>query len=164
MANTTWSATDKAAGVILSGGNLTATNVGGAAGAVRSVHAILTGKYYWEYLWTTTSGAVTGIANGTADIAGGGVVTTVVGASVVNQNGIIGVNSSTQLATLGTISAGSTICLAVDMDAKLIWYRNGAAGNWNGSASNNPATGVGGLSIAAIAGGALSIHALYGDT
>ena len=46
---------------------------------------------------------------------------------------------------LGTISNGTVVCFAFDVDARLIWMRSGAAGNWNGSASANPATGVGGF-------------------
>jgi hypothetical protein len=39
------------------------------------------------------------------------------------------------------------VCIALDAGARLIWFRVGAAGNWNGSAVNNPATGVGGVAI-----------------
>jgi hypothetical protein len=39
------------------------------------------------------------------------------------------------------------VCAALDLDNQLVWFRIGAAGNWNGSASNNPVTGVGGVSI-----------------
>jgi hypothetical protein len=48
---------------------------------------------------------------------------------------------------LGTITSGTVICVAVDIAAKLIWWRLGAAGNWNNNASRDPAAGTGGVSI-----------------
>ena len=52
MANTTWSTTDRL-NVTLSGGNLVVTN-SASAGGVRSVDKLLTGKYYWEIVNTTS--------------------------------------------------------------------------------------------------------------
>jgi hypothetical protein len=37
------------------------------------------------------------------------------------------------------------VCIAFDVGARLAWFRKGAAGNWNGSASANPAIGAGGV-------------------
>jgi hypothetical protein len=54
--------------------------------------------------------------------------------------------------TLPGIHNNDRIAMAVDLDAQLVWYSvNG--GNWNNSASANPATGVGGKSFAGIAAG-----------
>lgn len=41
---------------------------------------------------------------------------------------------------------GSTVGIAVDITAKSIWFRTGS-GNWNNTASANPAAGAGGFSI-----------------
>jgi hypothetical protein len=50
-------------------------------------------------------------------------------------------------ATLGAYNTGThTIDVAVDLDAKLIWFRRNN-GNWNNSGTANPATGVGGISF-----------------
>ena len=65
------------------------------------------------------------------------------------------VNSRSQLSTFGgpytitTIQSwanNNTLCVAVDLDAHLIWFRTNA-GNWNNSGSANPATGIGGIDL-----------------
>jgi hypothetical protein len=67
------------------------------------------------------------------------------------------------------------ICVALDATAKLIWFRLGAAGNWNNLAGRDPATGAGGVSIpnlggsvpaypAVLFGGADTITANFGAT
>jgi hypothetical protein len=56
---------------------------------------------------------------------------------------------------IGQRVSGDVIGIAVDFAAALIWFRVAPSGNWNGSGTANPATGVGGFSISAIAGGAL---------
>jgi hypothetical protein len=50
--------------------------------------------------------------------------------------------------TFGTsLANGNVVCIALDCTARLIWFRIGAAGNWNNNATYNPATGVGGVAI-----------------
>jgi len=153
---TTWNPSDLL-NTTLSGGNLTAA--GTAAGGVRSVDRVRTGKYYWEYTWNTASNnSAVGISNSLAALAtvgGSGV-----NAGVNNVTGAINVNGVAMSTGIGTISAGGVVCIAVDVDARLVWFRNGAAGNWNGSATANPATGVGGYSIAPIMSSAFSVYAL----
>jgi hypothetical protein len=56
---------------------------------------------------------------------------------------------------LGVSSDGDVFGFAVDLDADLIWVRRNT-GNWNASGTANPATGVGGLSIADLAGRAVT--------
>ena len=63
---TAWNPADKAAGVVLTGGNLTATC--GTAESVRSTFGATAGKYYWEL--TYPSGVV-GIMAGVATSASG---------------------------------------------------------------------------------------------
>lgn len=55
------------------------------------------------------------------------------------------------LITMPTHALNAWIDVAADLDAKLIWFRlNG--GNWNNSATANPATGVGGASFSGLTG------------
>lgn len=56
------------------------------------------------------------------------------------------------LSTIATWAGGNTLSIAVDLDNALFWGRAGA-GNWNNNAANNPATGVGGISIPHVFGG-----------
>jgi hypothetical protein len=55
------------------------------------------------------------------------------------------------VASPGGLIVGSVVEICVDIDARLFWLRV-SAGNWNGSGTANPATGVGGINIAAMTG------------
>jgi hypothetical protein len=74
--------------------------------------------------------------------------------------------------TFGTITSGTVICIAIDVPNKLMWWRLGAAGNWNNVSGRNPATGVGGAGIPNIStafpsisfGGADTIIANFGGS
>ena len=91
---------------------------------------------------------------------GGGLATAAValGSSSVNSAGVTGVtgggsmfvNGALQSGALGVRANGNILGVAVDLDAKLIWYRVAPSGNWNGSGTANPATGTGGHNIAAL--------------
>lgn len=48
--------------------------------------------------------------------------------------------------TLETLSAGDTVCIAIDSVLKKVWFRKNA-GNWNNSGSDDPVTGAGGFSM-----------------
>lgn len=64
---TTWNPADKAAGVVLTGGNLTAEC--GAAESVRSTFGATAGKYYWELTYPSgVSGILAGVATSASDI------------------------------------------------------------------------------------------------
>jgi hypothetical protein len=156
MANTTWSTTDRL-NVTLSGGNLVVTN-SASAGGVRSVDKLLTGKYYWEIVNSTASAnSVVGVAPSGASLA---TAASGVGWAGVNcSNGNIAINGTGQTG-IGAIASGASICIALDLSNQRVWFRNGAAGNWNGSAANNPATNVGGYSIALLGGPAYPFYAL----
>ena len=54
--------------------------------------------------------------------------------------------------TLGARANGDIIGVALDLVNQLIWFRVAPSGNWNGSGTANPATGVGGVSLQSIAG------------
>lgn len=137
---------DKGANITLSNGNLTAT--GGAASSFQSIRSQTsrsTGKYYWE--WTVgqkgINNGVAGFLNSTASLA------TYIGADAngigLVTNGQV-VQSASFTSYLSTIANGDVCGLAIDLDAHLLWVRDGA-GNWNGSGTANPATGSGGISL-----------------
>ena len=156
MANTVWNGSDKTASVTLTGSNLIATSVG--TGAVRAVDRQVTGKYYWEVTLTTADPSYgTGIANPNAVL--GTLYAAPTGAAIVYASGQIWANNVNTGLTLGSLAAGGIVlCLAVDTDARRFWARSGAAGNWNGNVANNPATGVGGVDIAAVGGYAIPFY------
>lgn len=158
MANTTWSTTDKTSGITLSGtNNLTATANSLGFQGVRTIDRQISGKFYWEYTFTNTTNDACGIANASASLSGVGFNGGNNNAAYVNSVGSVYVNASASLASLGSFSTGGVACVALDLTNQLIWFRNGAAGNWNNSGSANPATASGGFSIAAF-----GVSAIYG--
>lgn len=152
----TWSSSDKGTGITLSNGNLTATYTGafGSHYSVRSTTSHNSGKFYLECLMGI--GAAGGPTLGVGDS----------GFNINNSPGFIGGsnysvgyqssgavtrNDGTVVTTYATFVAGDVVCLAVDIDARLIWWRvNG--GNWNNSGAANPATGAGGFDISTVLG------------
>jgi hypothetical protein len=168
MANTAWSPTDKSANITLTGGNLIATVTAGGGLGLRAADKQLTGKFYWEITVGTAGGTATGVGIAgaawslTAGYSSPGV--SAPSSGVTRFNGTIYTDGVTSGFTLGAWTGGQLICIAVDCVARLIWYRLGAAGNWNGSASANPATGVGGVPTSLSGGIALYPNAsLFGN-
>ncbi len=150
MANTVWSSSDKGANVVLSGGNLIATGGTPANQGVRSVDRQALGKFYVEHTMTTWAGAATcvGFITQTATLA----TNINFGTVFVLASG--GVNcGGAQIASLGVRASGDVIGIAIDLTSRLIWFRVAPSGNWNGNASANPATGVGGGDISLSVGG-----------
>jgi hypothetical protein len=83
-----------------------------------------------------------------------------IGAFLLQSTGAANYNGAASLLpSLGAFSAGGVACWALDALRGLLFVRNGAAGNWNGSATANPATGDGGLPIFDIGG--LGLLPLY---
>lgn len=137
---TIWNVADKNVNITLSLGNLRATSAGDGYG-VRSISSASSGKFYFETTIGVTNTIHVGIANSSTPLSG----TTYASSVRVSNSGTIYVNATTTGISLGSIS--SLICVAIDLDNRSIWFRNGAAGNWNGSSSNNPATNTGGVAI-----------------
>lgn len=126
----------------LSGGNLTFTGTGGSNSAMSS--RTITGPTYGEVsigaIGTVLSIGIVASAYDSSQMGANGLSCGYLSSGAVKYNG-------TTLATLSTFTTGDRVGWAVDPLNRLIWFRvNG--GNWNGSALNNPATGVGGLSFA----------------
>lgn len=162
MANTTWNTSDKV-NVTLGGTNsLTATAT--AAGGVRSIDRVASGKFYWEYTVSTWGGSSTcvGIANVNAALAT--VASTPIAACAVYKGGTIFRDNVNTGSTLGALVSGSIIGIALDRTARLIWFRLCPSGNWNGNASADPAAGIGGLALNTVAAASpfLSTYALIG--
>ena len=169
MATTTWNPSDKAAQVTLSNGNLTATCSTGQGGG-RAVDRQVAGKFYWEVTPSTFAAAnsAIGLMSAGATLTGwwgnGGAS---LGTCGINHSGnaVVDGAGSWLNPAFGTIAAGTVICIAVDLTARLIWYRLGAAGNWNNSATANPATGAGGGPISNQIGAGLgAFPGFWGDT
>jgi len=149
VANTTWSTTDKL-NITLSGSNLTAVGASNAIAGVRAADANHTGKFYFEITFVAWSLTNTYAGLTTLDTNLGALVGDTQRCAGVIKSGHIYVNGSDTGSTLGTRAAGNIISVAVDIDAQLIWFRVAPSGNWNGSATADPATGTGGISIAAL--------------
>jgi hypothetical protein len=159
MANTTWSATDKTATTTLSGGNLVATATGNAAG--RATDRQVAGKFYWEVTANTIANPNTGMGVANPNAVLSTVGPTPVNACLVYRNSAIYLNGVTTGISLGLISAGNVIGIALDLINNTIWFRLGAAGNWNANASYNPATNTGGIGIGSVGGGAVPLYPLF---
>ena len=158
MPFSTW---DSAAlqGGTLSNGNLTFT-ANTATSGIRAQSSLNSGKRYFEITaGTLTATMALGVYNDTSTISS----LSSSNGFAVTQTGSININGLATGSTVGTLVAGDVLCFAVDLDAGLGWVRRGAAGNWNGNAGANPATGTGGLNIAAIhKGGGLWLYPRVG--
>jgi hypothetical protein len=159
---TTWNPADKSASITLSNGNLTATSAIGGNMGVRADTGRSGSKVYFENLYVAATGggsSICGIALASADLptwASNGS-----GGIAVFDSGPVFRNSVSTGINVGIATTGQSHCFAIDMIAKLLWVRVDA-GNWNGSSSNNPATGVGGIDISAIFTTTLAAFACYG--
>jgi hypothetical protein len=141
----TWNAADKSASITLSNGNLTFAS-GASNQGVRATIGKSSGKYYFECAFTAMGGYL-GLAQTTTPFNG---TTNAVGVALTS--GWIQVNGSS-VTNIGGLA--SPVAVAVDLGAKRIWFRALPSGNWNGNASYNPATNVGGVDITAVTGAAL---------
>jgi hypothetical protein len=159
MANTTWSPTDKN-NITLSGGNLVATATA-SLGWVRATDRQAVGKFYWEITATTfaQNSSGTGVAASWVSLASGlsGVLPET---ASINRTGVILIDGATSGISLGTITSGTVICVAIDLTARRIWFRLGAAGNWNNNAANSPATNVGGIACNSLGNG-IPVHPTF---
>jgi hypothetical protein len=144
-AGTTWNPADKQT-ITLSNGNLTATATTSNSG-VRTILGLSAGKLYCEFTnnWTSGSSSVglgksttlfSAVPNGQCSVLFGG---------AINLNG-----SNTGKSLGAGLVPTATIGMAVDIPNKLVWFRVAPTGNWNGSGTANPATGVGGQDISTL--------------
>jgi hypothetical protein len=156
---TTWSTTDNTgANAALSGGNLVVSFAPTSAG-IRSADRLYSGQYYFELTFTTTNNAGVGICLGGASLTGLGSGTVGSLVYLVTNGGTVFNNGIGATALGGTTTSGWVCCIAIDATNRLVWARNGASGNWNGSTTANPATGVGGVSLAWSGGPGYGLYA-----
>jgi hypothetical protein len=135
------------AGAIRSESNIEAQLPGFSSTIVRSnqVHSGVpnAAKYYFEVTITAASpvGQVgVGIDNGVESISNQAAIGAICwcGDGSVNYNGNLAVYNA------GPFNVSDTLGVAVDFVNNRIWFRDGA-GNWNNSATANPATNTGGF-------------------
>lgn len=147
-ATCTFDPANKGAGITLSSGNLVATRASASVwqSAVASVSKF-SGKLYYEMVigsLSATADQFIGIVNGSFDNTsyisdyGGGIHSLGVQATG-NLNNISGGN------IFAPYVSTSVLCIAVDLDSRIFWYRVGTTGNWNNDALADPATGNGGI-------------------
>lgn len=141
---TTWNAADKHAGISLSAGGLRfdAANTAGYKN-VRGTTSRSTGKWYFEATKDGTSCGI-GIASAGASLANfiGGADSGSIG---YYDTGYVGRNGG-QAATYAPYASGDVVMIAVDLDARDVWF--GKNGVWNG----NPMAGTGGLEMSGAPG------------
>jgi hypothetical protein len=150
---TTWNPSDKDTGITLSNGNLTATGTpSGGDGMVRAVQSHSgSGKYYIEFTTGATyAGIDTGVGIATSAATGIGL-----GSNSANGFTVVGgtlwFNGASTGHGIGASGPGEVICMAVDLGAKLGWFRlNGGGWTGSGTLSGDPASGLNGLDISAL--------------
>ena len=146
---TIWNASDES-GVSLSNANLTMTVTGGFGSGVRSTSgpAAQTGLVYFEFQSLSISNSFNdcfGIATSSAAFSSGN--GNGPGNVSVSGNGNIDGGSP----NIGALSSGHTVCVAIDFDVMLIWFRLDG-GNWNGSGTADPTLDKGGVDCSSITG------------
>lgn len=146
----TWNQQDKSANIDLTNGLLTATANSGTDGAVRATIVRAAGLWYAELNMGTLGGGDSGggLANATAILDGTGCIGQDVNLAVMQfKGGNLYNNGALQFGN-GNMAGGGILQVAYNGTTHKAWLKF-AAGNWNNNASNNPATGVGGLDVSA---------------
>lgn len=152
---TTWNPLILVTGTTFSNGNLKVQQpTGGAAGGAQSILSLSSGKYYYEATYSSdgSDGSPSigfGIKGANLDPADTGDI-----GVIILLSGEVWVNGSKVATGTGMVLANTTVAgVAVDFTNSLIWFTvDGTHWNSSSSGTNNPATGVGGLSFSAFAG------------
>jgi hypothetical protein len=147
MANTTLTVTAQG-GTIISGLTAKSTSGAGLAGSVAFRSA---GKFYFECTWNVFGSTGIGVGIGDHNLLATGAQNGAPDIALLFPNQLnsgIYCNANNTSVNLGAnCVVNDVVCTAVDLTAGLIWFRRNA-GNWNGSGTANPATGVGGVNYA----------------
>jgi hypothetical protein len=115
----------------------------------RSTVTKTTGKYYFEFTCGETDGNNTVglvLSTGNYDNMRNGLSCSAF--FITYGPGWIYSNNASQTTISGAHVNGDIISCAVDLDARKVWFRKNG-GNWNANATYNPATNVGGFTVAA---------------
>jgi len=145
----TWSTTDKAAAILLSGCNLVATDPSSATAGVRGTKSHNSGKWYFEITKDTDLGSLTYIGFATAGQVLTAANSTNAFCCLPNPSNSIWYHNSFPFAC---DSFGGAASFALDLTANLAWYALGC-GIWNNNGAANPATGIGGFDISVVFAG-----------
>ena len=157
MTITTWNTADKSGSVTLSGGSKTATTTSTNQG-VRSNVGWSAGKHYAEFMNcffstvpSSSSRGGIGIADSTYSLTSGPGSDNTHSAWVIQPPTVLVGNGTRTAGAIGT-ALGTTVTsgVALDMDGKLVWFTEDGS-TWNNGGTANPATGVGGFSLAGAA-------------
>ncbi|MGL3208311.1 SPRY domain-containing protein [Bradyrhizobium sp. BR 1433] len=143
---------------VVSNHNLTVTGTapGGGGALVFASEAKSSGKYYFEIQWVSLGGFLfggeIGIASTSAtvgDLAGPNNATMLFQGNI--PQGQIWLNGAYSSFSLGLITVGDVIGIAVDIDNGKVWFKNVTDGGlWNGaSAAGDPASSTNGVAIPA---------------
>jgi hypothetical protein len=143
--NTVWSSAD-IWNAALSNNDLMVTST--SQGGVRGLTGQSTGKYYIEYTVVVSGFIDTAMGIGTETVSVFNVAG--VGTAIIRGSGEIRINNVSGV-IFPTLTTGQVIRVAVDLTARRIWFRPPGQ-NWNGNASYDPATGVGGYDISMLTG------------
>lgn len=155
---TTFNPADHDAAFVLSGGNLSADDTTSLTGYVngRATDFKSSGKWYFEI--TVNANNATFGSNGAVAAGVGNNAAALTGAPGSDPGaacyypwtGLTFIHGGTGTIQSDT-TAGHVMQIAVDLTGNLIWWKINVS-TWNNSGPADPATGVGGLSIAAITG------------
>ena len=147
----TWDPSNTYSGYTLSNGNLTAyLNSGSSSGYTQATVGYSSGKYYWEII-AATAPTLFACLIGNSQPSPWFSSTPPSNIVYWAKSGTVAIGS-TALAAVAGYTSGNRLCIAVDITNGLSWYKVGA-GNWNNSATANPATGIGGISWSAYLSG-----------
>jgi hypothetical protein len=148
---TIWNTLDSNPQVNVSGGGLTITQIGTGTGYIRSTASKSAGKFYFEHKnvhieqFLGYPRGVCGIITGSAPLAN----YTANGATIDEQGSVWVAGTPTLNVLTPNLVLNDIWCFAIDLtNAKFHVRKNG--GNWNGNATHDPATNVGGFNISAL--------------
>lgn len=160
----TWNPADKNAAISLSNLGLTATQASGSAYvSARATAGKSSGKYHVEFQLEAAAAwdnAGVGFATSALDLADYISVSGRTSVGLYRNTGGVGAifYDDTPALNIGAANmptTGSRIAMEVDFAAGTLWVAKDSA-DWNGNASANPATGVGGFDISVmLASGAI---------
>jgi hypothetical protein len=138
---------DKNSNITLSNSNLTATRGPGQNwAAARATRSASTGKKFYSVIWDNYSGFhLIGMATANHSLSDGSFVgsSTASVALFPASNQVLFANGVIGSMALGE-SQGSVFDMAVDLGARILWFRRNG-GNWNGNSSADPVSGSGGV-------------------
>lgn len=143
---------DMAADISLSDDKLTVSKISGAAWrTVRSEKSATQGKIYFEVTNNVAGTAsLIGVANAAFALANGpGTIAGTDSIGCASNDGTMYYNTGGPIVPGTWNTAGAFCCCAIDLDARRIWFRPSANGNWNNLSTRTPEDPATGYDISA---------------